>query len=358
MATPLKLLIVEDSEADTELLVRELKRAGFDPRYRRVDDQVTMSRALDEQAWDLVVADYSMPHFSGTAALTLLRQRDPDTPFIFVSGSIGEETAVAAMQAGAQDYVLKGNLKRLAPAIERELREAELRRERRRAEEALKRSEARFRELFDNAPVALYRTLPSGEIVDANKALVRLLGYPSREALLRENTASHYVDPADRRRWVEQLEREGMAVDFEARLRRKDGGEILVENSGRIVRDSYGRTIYYEGSLVDITERRQAEENLRAAQKRLAQVIGASTAVIYALRVRGEELTTTWVSENIASILGWSVEDTMSPTWWSDHVHPEDRETALAARAAVFRSGFAVCDYRLRHKDGSYRWVL
>ncbi|MBI3982996.1 MAG: PAS domain S-box protein, partial [Gemmatimonadetes bacterium] len=358
MAIPLRLLAVEDSEEDAELLVRELRRAGYEPRARRVDTPAAMSAALDEGPWDLVTADYRMPQFSGTAALSLLRERDTETPFIFVSGTIGEDIAVGAMRAGAQDYVLKGNLTRLAPAIERELREAGLRRERRRAEEALQQSEARFRDLFDNAPIALYRTLPSGEIVDANAALVRLLGYPDREALVRGLASEHYADAEDRRRWAARVQREGEVMGFEVRLRRADGREILVENSGRAVCDAEGRALYFEGCLVDITERRRAEQDLRATQARLAQVVAASTAVIYVLEVRGEEFISTWVSENIASILGWSPEETLGPSWWPDHIHPEDREEAIAKRAALFREGLVGSEYRLRHKDGAYRWVL
>src|SRR6266513_554683 len=111
MRVPLRVLIAEDSEDDARLLLRELQRAGFDPAYERVDSAISMQAALDRQAWDLVIGDYSMPTFSGPAALALLRARDLDTPFIFVSGTIGEDVAVEAMKAGAQDFLTKGNLR-------------------------------------------------------------------------------------------------------------------------------------------------------------------------------------------------------------------------------------------------------
>ncbi|HEY7685702.1 MAG TPA: response regulator [Gemmatimonadales bacterium] len=154
MSIPLRVLIAEDSEDDALLLVRELRRAGFDPAHERVENAETMNAALDRQTWDLVIGDYSMPHFSGTAALTLLRTRDPDLPFIFVSGTIGEDVAVEAMKAGAQDYISKSNLRRLAPAIERELRDAEARRERRRAQAALL-ERARLAELNSDVGLSL-----------------------------------------------------------------------------------------------------------------------------------------------------------------------------------------------------------
>ena len=154
MRVPLRVLIAEDSEDDARLLLRELQRAGFDPAYERVDNHGAMQAALDRQAWDLVIGDYSMPAFSGPAALALLRARDLDTPFIFVSGTIGEDVAVEAMKAGAQDFLTKGNLRRLIPAIERELRDAEVRRERRRAQIALL-ERARLAELTSDVGAAL-----------------------------------------------------------------------------------------------------------------------------------------------------------------------------------------------------------
>jgi two-component system cell cycle sensor histidine kinase/response regulator CckA len=129
--TPLNVLIVEDSGDETELLVRELRRCdGYDLNFERVDTPAAMLVAIERQRWDVVICDYSLPHFSGVHALQLLRARDVDTPFVCVSGTIGEENAVAALKQGAQDYVMKGNLKRLLPAIQRELNEVKERRAR------------------------------------------------------------------------------------------------------------------------------------------------------------------------------------------------------------------------------------
>ena len=134
---PLRVLIVEDSADDAALLLRELERGGYAPAHERVDTLETLTAALARQTWDVIFADFAMPGFSGTRALAAVRERGLDVPFIFVSGTIGEDTAVAAMKAGAQDYLMKDNLKRLLPALARELREAEGRRERVRAEERL-----------------------------------------------------------------------------------------------------------------------------------------------------------------------------------------------------------------------------
>src|SRR3977135_1566794 len=116
MAIPLRLLLIEDSEDDAALVVRALTFSGYHVVVERVETGAALVAALEKQSWDLAIADYAMPRFSGTAALELLRERDPDMPFIFVSGTIGDDAAVAALKTGAQDYIIKGNLKRLLPA--------------------------------------------------------------------------------------------------------------------------------------------------------------------------------------------------------------------------------------------------
>ena len=135
MPKPLRMLIVEDSESDAELLLRALRQAGYEPVHERVESARTLRAALGRQDWDLIISDYSLPGFNGLEALKMAREQERDTPFIIGSGSIGEDIAVAAMKTGAHDYIMKDNLTRLIPAIERELKEAEVRRERWRAEE-------------------------------------------------------------------------------------------------------------------------------------------------------------------------------------------------------------------------------
>lgn len=140
MSTPrLRVLIVEDSEDDTELMLRELRRGGHELTYERVDTPEAMRAALKRETWDVIVADHVMPHFDSLDALTISQKSNLDLPFIIVSGVIGEDTAVAAMRAGAHDYIMKGNLARLGPAIERELRDSDVRLARRKAEEEERR---------------------------------------------------------------------------------------------------------------------------------------------------------------------------------------------------------------------------
>ena len=138
----LAVLIVEDCEDDALLIVRELKRGGYEVVFERVDTAAAMQTALSQRNWDIIIADYAMPHFSGLAALKLLKECRQDLPFIIVSGAIGEDVAVEAMRLGAHDYLIKGKLARLVPAVERELRDAEERHQRRRAQEELRAAHA------------------------------------------------------------------------------------------------------------------------------------------------------------------------------------------------------------------------
>src|SRR5882672_2048946 len=135
MAVPLRVLLIEDSEDDAALLVRELRRGDYDVQLERVDESSALVSAFEKQNWDLIISDFSMPYFSGTEALRMLRSKGCEKPFIFVSGTIGEETAVAALRDGAQDYLMKTNLQRLVPAVQRALREAEDRKHRKQMEE-------------------------------------------------------------------------------------------------------------------------------------------------------------------------------------------------------------------------------
>jgi putative nucleotidyltransferase with HDIG domain len=144
MATPIHVLVVEDSEDDTALLLSELENGGYAPSHQRVETAEDMEAALSKQTWDVIIADHSMPNFDAIAALHVLRKSDLDLPFIIVSATIGEDVAVGAMKAGAHDYIMKGKLARLVPAVQRELAEAKIRQARRRGEQELKQSHERL----------------------------------------------------------------------------------------------------------------------------------------------------------------------------------------------------------------------
>jgi len=258
----LRVLMVEDSEDDALLVLRELRAAGYDPTHERVDTAVALEASLDRHTWDLVIGDYSMPHFSGTAALAILRERGLDIPYICVSGTITEELAVAAMKAGANDYVTKGQLKRLLPAIERELREAQ-------ARATLRATEASFATLVEHAPVGIYRSSPEGRFLSANAAVVRMLGYESAADVLGLDMARDvYADAAERQRLVERDTYSDRQYDsVEATWKRRDGRLLTVQLSVRAVRNRAGQVEYYETFVRDVTDQRRLQQQVLQSQK-------------------------------------------------------------------------------------------
>ena len=262
MDTSLRLLLIEDSENDAHLLVRELKRAGYDVGYERVDTEETLNAALDRQTWDLAIGDYSMPQFSGMAALRIIQERGLDLPFISVSGTITEETAVAAMRAGAKDYVTKGHLQRLIPAIERELRESEARAARRDAE-------ASFATLVEFAPIGIYRSNPAGQFLSVNSALVRMLGYDSSDEVLQLDMGRDvYADADERQRLLDRdTYSDRQYDDVEATWKRRDGRLLQVQLSVRAVRNAAGEVDYYETFVRDATDQRRLQQQLTQSQK-------------------------------------------------------------------------------------------
>src|SRR6185312_663279 len=168
-AEQLRILIVEDVPMDAELVEYELERARISFAARRVDTREGFLRELDEFHPDLILSDYTLPRFDGMSALSLARQRTPTTPFLIVTGSVNEETAVQCMKAGATDYLLKSNLARIGPAIEGALAREQSRREKARAEEALRRSEANLRAIFNNSLQCFVLIGPDGRIKALNR---------------------------------------------------------------------------------------------------------------------------------------------------------------------------------------------
>jgi PAS domain S-box-containing protein len=186
MKKPLRVLMVEDSEDDVLLTIHVLRKGGYDPVYERVEDAGAMRNALEKGSWDVILCDYRMPKFDGFAAIALLKETNIDIPLIIVSGAIGEEMAVECMRSGARDFFMKGKLSRLASAVERELKEAESRRQRKHAEGALLESENKYRLIFNNAPLGILHFNEKGIITSCNDNFVEIIG-SSRAVLVGLN---------------------------------------------------------------------------------------------------------------------------------------------------------------------------
>jgi PAS domain S-box-containing protein len=263
MDSTLRVLIVEDSESDAALLVRHLERAGYTLIYERVQTAEEMRGALDKQEWDVIVADYVMPRFDAPAALRLLEANGRDVPFILVSGTIGENTAVAMMKAGAHDYVMKDNLARLAPAVQRELGDAEVRRKRRRAEEALRQSEERYRALYEDNPSMYFTMDGEGTVLSVNLFEAAQLGYTVEELVGQPILKVFHPDDrgAVREQFALCLQNPMKVAHWEFRKVRKDGRVLWVKEAARAVRGPRENPVVLV-VCEDITERKRAEEEL------------------------------------------------------------------------------------------------
>jgi len=272
MTDHIRLLICEDSDDDAVLIVRRLERGGLGVDYERVDTASATAEALRLRPPDLVISDYSMPGFGAEAALALLRESGLDAPFILVSGRVGDESAVALMRAGAHDFIVKGRTARLVPAVRRELRQAQGRRERRAALEALRMSEERFRLFAEHAPDVIFRyqVRPTPDVEYLSPAAAGVLGRSPRQLCGDPRTVFSLVLPEDRER-LEASWRSPEPGPLVVRWRRPDGGEAWTEQRAVAVRDEAGAVVAVEGILRDITDRVRAEAERDRLHQQLRQ---------------------------------------------------------------------------------------
>jgi len=269
MTTPLRALIVEDSEDDAVLVVNELRRGGYDPQWLRVETAQALQKALHERQWDVVISDYSLPAFSGSAALELTKSSGLDIPFLMVSGVVGEETAVAAMKAGAHDFFVKGHLSRLVAAIERELRDAAVRRKQREDAIELREMEVRFNAFMNNIPTPAWIKDEKFRYVYVNAPLAQqwgrtvddLIGCTDFEVMPREIARSL------RDHDTQVLVSNQMLHALETMLNAAGQTAIFTVLKFPLL-DAAGRR-HVAGVGLDITERVRDKEQLENANRRL-----------------------------------------------------------------------------------------
>src|SRR6266496_481360 len=311
--TPLRVLIIEDSEFDARILVNTLRQGGYQPTFQRVETAAALSAALKEQAWDIILSDYNMPNFSAPDALKIVQESGLDLPFLIISGGIGEDVAVAAMKAGANDYLMKGNLARLAPAVERELREAVIRAARRRAEEALRESEQRYRLLWENSTDAMVLMNAENVIQFANPAAEEIFGWnpndlvgQSFEKLLAERAQEQYRD------WSQRFWRsdatKARQQPTETIGRQKDGAEIFIEIGFNNI--ELQGTKLLVAFIRDITERKRAEEESRLLQS-ISLAVNEAQDLDSALSI---------VLRTVCEATGWALGQAWLPSSDSSHL--------------------------------------
>jgi PAS domain S-box-containing protein len=286
MSKPLKVLHVEDSERDVALLTRHLKRAGYDLTSKRVETAAAMRAALTAQAWDVILCDYSMPHFNALGALAVLKETGLDIPFIIISGTVGEAVAVEAMRTGAQDYLMKDNLARLLPAIERELVEAANRRARQQAEAALRASEDRYRDLVEHSHDLICTHDLTGRILSINQTAARTFGADQESLIglnIRDVLLPEYRSGFDN--YLGEIQQTGSARGLMT-IHTKSGDKRVWEYSNTLRTEGVAAPIV-RGLARDVTEQKRAEEALKASEAELRALFAAMTDVILVLDTEG-----------------------------------------------------------------------
>jgi PAS domain S-box-containing protein len=267
--------MVEDSEDDAFLIRRELGKAGYQLDWKRVDREADFVAALDDP-WDLIISDFHMPEFDGLRAFAVYRESGVDTPFIFVSGALGEDRAVEAMRAGARDYMLKGNLARLNVAVKREIAAAQHRAAKREAERAARREQWRLAMAVEASGAGVFEHgIPHGPETYHSPRWAEILGYTADELPAYERFDEWFatqLEPEDvdvvLQAYEDFLSGRAKSFDMEMRVRHKKGQWVDVRISSRAVeRDDGGRATHIVGVMLDLSERRSLEAQLRQAQK-------------------------------------------------------------------------------------------
>jgi two-component system cell cycle sensor histidine kinase/response regulator CckA len=264
----LRVLLIEHDPDDAELCISALRAADASTQIDLVSNPEDFLRHLNQNAYDVVLSDYRIPGWSGMDVLQLLRKQGKTTPFLLVTGTLGDEMAVSCIREGVSDYVLKDRLALLPHAIDRAIGEQLMREEGYHSQQALQQSEARYRELVENAVSGVYRETASGQFLQVNTSLVRMLGYSSKEELMALPALSAYRNPTDRERLLlEEYRRSGRFRGVEVEWKRKDGAPLIVLLNGRGVSDEAGDLKILEIIVEDVTERRVLEKQLHQAQK-------------------------------------------------------------------------------------------
>jgi PAS domain S-box-containing protein len=272
----LRILIIEDSESDADLIIRQLTKGGYMVDHERVETEGEMSAALDLMTWDIIISDYKLPQFHAPAALALLQKSGLEIPFIVVSGTIGEETAVELMKAGAHDYLMKDRLARLVPAVQRELDEAQMRRERKQAEIALRESEERYRTLSEVAHDMIFIVNNDDVVEYVNTSGAGLFNRRPEEIIGKERSLLFSSDiSSGQRRSLQSVFKTGMPSYAESNVE-FSGQRIWLGTWLVPLRDDTGQVSAVMGVSRDITNQKWLEEDkqklLNKLQDALAQV--------------------------------------------------------------------------------------
>jgi len=395
MKSLLRIIHLEDDQNDADLVRAELEEGGFLCEVSRVETQTDFLAALKNGSFDLILADYRLPSYDGSSALEIVKRKCPDIPFIFVSGTMGEELAIETIKNGATDYVLKHRLPRLVPVVQRALKEVKEHRE-------VKKLRYRNDLILNSVGEGVMGLDSDGNHIFVNPVAAKMLGYEVDELRGRPSHKIWHHSKADGRPYPE--EECPVHRAFRDRRVRRGRDEVFWRKDGTSFLAAYTSTpVLEDGKLVgavvtfrDITERKKAEEELKQHRDhledlvekrtdelteineklqeeiterirveeqillisgRLEFLLSSNPAVIYTARA-DDNFTTTFVTMNVSEVLGYTPQEFLNtPGFWKDHIHPEDLRRLSPELSRFFKQGRHKFEYRFKRKDARYLWI-
>jgi PAS domain S-box-containing protein/putative nucleotidyltransferase with HDIG domain len=355
MINLIRVLIVDDSEDDTNLIIRKLRSGGYEPQWERVDTNTAMKNALEREEWDVILCDYKMPNFSAPVALKLAQEKNLDIPFIIVSGAIGEDTAVTTMKSGAHDYLMKDKLAKLVVTIEREIREAKNRKEKKKADELLKKSEENFRHSLDDSPLGIRIVTADGQTLYANREILDIYGYESIEELKTTPHEKNYTPECYAEYKIRKEKRqqgEYVPSNYELSIIRKDGSIRYLEVFRKQV--LWNGQTQFQALYNDITKRKQAEKNLRESEERYRLVVeNAHESILIT-----QDMKIVFANKSAADNTCYSI-DTLTSGDFTRFIHPDDIDIVsdYHMRRLNGENVPSVYSFKIICNDGTIKWT-
>lgn len=349
----LRILLVEDNSDDAELIVMELERAGWNINYERVQSREELSNALHSNNWDMAISDFTLPEFNGLDAMNIVKKEEPELPFIIVSGTIGEEQAVDAVLAGAGDYIMKDNLNRLIPAVSREIKNTRLERQKKEAEEQLRTSVYKYRQLFSNSVDGIVITKTNGELIDINESACQILNC-NPDIAYKSNIKDFVV--VERSEFVNlnsERDEKGSARK-EVQFKRDNGELFPADTTSYFLTDPDGtRVVVY--IIRDISEWKRNKAVLEESEQRFKALTEESVVGVYMIK----DDVFDYVNPKFAEIAGYEREELVGKMTPYDVVHQEDHDIISNIIGVRERGTKGQHSYELRgiRKDGEIRHI-